>query len=98
MSRTGYSTGALAKGDIANGVAMVRVLNLKSIELSALRQTEVRHLVQYVEESDLSDFNHVSIHAPTDFNRDDEEWVVGILEQIARPRNWAVVMHPDAVW
>lgn len=98
MDRVGYSTGALAHGDVARGVAIVRQLGLAAVELSALRVHELGPLVTFAEESDLSGFKYVSIHAPTDFGELDEEGVVSTLERLAHARRWPVIMHPDAVW
>jgi len=98
MDRIGYSTGALARGDVTNGVELVRDLGLTVIELSALRVRELGPLTAYIERTDLSDFNYVSIHAPTDFNELAEEEVVATLERLAHAKKWPIVMHPDAVF
>src|SRR5947208_1337688 len=98
MDRIGYSTGALARGDVTNGVELVRDLGLTVIELSALRVRELGPLTAYIERTDLSDFNYVSIHAPTDFNELAEEGVVATLERLAHAKKWPIVMHPDAVF
>jgi len=55
MDRIGYSTGALARGDVTNGVELVRDLGLTVIELSALRVRELGPLTAYIERTDLSD-------------------------------------------
>ncbi len=98
MNRIGYSTGALAHGDVARGVAIVRHLGVSVVELSALRARELGPLVAFVEDADLSDFTYVSVHAPSDFSELAEADVVETLERLVDARKWPVVMHPDAVW
>jgi hypothetical protein len=97
MQRIGFSTGALAKGDVALGVEMARKLKLKVIELSALRLRELDALLTIVAAEDLSDFEHVAVHAPTDFGAPDEKDMAATLAGIAQERKWPVVVHPDTV-
>jgi hypothetical protein len=93
----GYSTGALAKGDIAAGVGIARRLKLTAIELSALRLSELSSLLEYVASEDLADFQYVSIHAPTDFSQSSETDVVAALSVVAHSRKWQIVVHPDTI-
>jgi hypothetical protein len=97
MSRIGFSTGALARGQIEHGVDMARQLRLKVIELSALRLRELNDLIDFVKTQDLSDFQYVALHAPTDFRAVDERRVAEALGGIARERQWPVIVHPDSV-
>jgi hypothetical protein len=97
MSEIGFSTGALAKGDLAHGVEVARALKLKAIELSALRLRELASLSDFVATQDLSDFAYISLHAPTDFSPADEERVAGTLTHISLERHWPVILHPDVV-
>lgn len=97
MSRIGFSTGALARGQIEIAVDMARQLGLTAIELSALRLRELSDLIEFVDTQDLSDFQYVALHAPTDCSAVDERRVAEDLGRIARERQWPVIVHPDAV-
>ena len=66
MRPLGFSTGALAKGDFRAGVDLQRTNpSVRAIELSALRDHELRPLVSGLEELDLRQFTYVSVHAPS---------------------------------
>jgi hypothetical protein len=97
MGRVGFSTGALAKGQIAVGIQISRDLELTVIELSALRLRELDHLVSIAATENLNDFKYVSVHAPTDYLPSDETYVAHVLEEIARRHGWPVILHPDSV-
>ena len=97
MRHVGFSTGALAKSDLSLGVEMARSLNLKAIELSALRLRELDTLRKVVSSQDFSNFDYVAIHAPTDFAESDEGEVSRVLGAIARRHQWPVVLHPDTI-
>jgi hypothetical protein len=93
----GFSTGALFRDQLALGVEASRRLGLRSVELSALRHRELAGLIAFAEANDLSDFLHVSVHAPTDFTPDMEESVISSLRPLATERHWFVVVHPDCM-
>jgi hypothetical protein len=97
MSKIGFSTGALAKGDLSRGIEVARALKISAVELSALRMRELNTLVEFVTTQDLSDFDYVSLHAPTDFEPADEPSVAQALKGIALDRHWPVILHPDAI-
>jgi hypothetical protein len=66
MRPLGFSTGALAKGDFRTGLALQRTKpSLRAIELSALRDHELRPLLSSLGQLDLSHFEYVSLHAPS---------------------------------
>jgi hypothetical protein len=69
---------------------------VSAIELSALRQNELRPMVEALDELDLSQFEYISLHAPSQFPRDDEEKIVGLLYGVCA-RGWPVILHPDAI-
>jgi hypothetical protein len=98
MQLIGYSTGALAKDQVDEGVALARKLSLKAVELSALRHWELSHLMEFINSSDLRDFEYVSVHAPTDFVSADEAAIASALAKIANSRHWPVVLHPDSAY
>jgi hypothetical protein len=98
MPTIGFSTGALFKDALARGIDFSRELNLKAIELSALRFRELDPLVDFVKGHDLTAFQYVSLHAPSDFTAQQEAGVATALLAIAVQHRWYVVLHPDCIY
>ena len=97
MQRTvGFSRGALAFGDFRRALDMLRPHEIPAVELSALRQPELSPLRAAVTELDLSQFRYVAVHAPSNFDADDERQVVSCLLDLAA-NGWPIVVHPDAI-
>lgn len=96
MRTIGFSTGALAKGNFRRGLELCREHNLRAVELSALRLHELPALMEALPELDLSAFEFVSIHAPSQYEASEEPRIVGLLEK-AVERKIPVVIHPDAI-
>lgn len=96
--RIGFSTGALAGGDIPGALALLVGCGADAVELSALREAELPVLVSQAGEIALlvSDFDHVSVHAPSRFAVESEPGIVAMLRDLVR-RGWPVVAHPDVV-
>jgi len=96
MRPIGFSTGALAYADFREGLRMLEGRGVQAVELSALRQEELVPLLQAIPSLDLSGFEYVSIHAPSQF---DANWERSLWEQIAGEvrRGWPIVLHPDAI-
>src|SRR5690242_7412489 len=69
---------------------------VQSVELSALRQSELLPLLNALDTLDLSGFTHISIHAPSRF---EPGWEAVAFESLSRQliREWPIVVHPDAV-
>lgn len=97
MPAIGFSTGALFKDQLALGVDLLRRLELTAVELSALRLRELPTLIEFVATNDLSFFNYVSLHAPTDFSPEQERSVAASLLKVALEKGWRVVVHPDCI-
>jgi sugar phosphate isomerase/epimerase len=97
MLTIGFSTGALCRDALDEGVTAARRLNLDAVELSALRLRELAPLVQFVHNHDLTAFSYVSLHAPTDFTAEQERGVAAALLSLAREHHWHVVIHPDCI-
>jgi hypothetical protein len=97
MPILGFSTGALAKGNVLIGIENVMRLHLTAIELSALRVSELDGLERAVEAADFAQFNYVSLHAPTDYTEEQEAEVAERLYALAKERAWPVVIHPDCI-
>jgi hypothetical protein len=92
----GYSTGALAKSDFRRGLDMMRRHQVRVVELSALRDTELVPLLGALESLDLSFASVVSFHAPSRFETISEEGAASLLRSIL-PRRWPIIIHPDAI-
>lgn len=69
---------------------------IHALELSALRQIELRPMLDGIDDLDLTQFEYIAFHAPSQFNAEDEEEIVEMLAGIC-DRGWPVVLHPDAV-
>jgi hypothetical protein len=96
MRPLGFSTGALAKGDFRRGLALQRNdPSLGAIELSALRDHELRPLMSGLSELDLSDFSYVSIHAPSKLTALSEREAFSVLSEA--PTNWPIIVHPELI-
>jgi hypothetical protein len=96
MRPLGFSTGALAKGDFRTGVAMQRTKPaLRAIELSALRDHELRPLVSALNQLDLSQFTYKSIHAPSKITTLSERDAFFILGEL--PESWPIIVHPELI-
>ncbi len=98
MPAIGFSTGALFQEALAEGVAAALQMRLEAIELSALRLRELSGLREFVQTNDLTAFTYISLHAPTDYPREQEEVVASILLALVRQFKWHVVVHPDCLW
>jgi hypothetical protein len=87
MKPIGFSTGALAKGDFAAGLAVQRdVPRIDAVELSALRDHELPLLVDAIPSLDLDGFEYVSFHAPSKLQTLDEHAVFEPL--LGLPDSW----------
>jgi hypothetical protein len=97
MRPIGFSTGALAYADFRRGLAMTQSMRIcTAIELSALRQPELQPLLASLDTLELSHFNYVSIHAPSQFTPEWETQAAGMLRTQLH-RQWPVVVHPDVL-
>ena len=96
MRRMGFSSGALAYSDFRKGVSMLDGKNVRVLELSALREPELRPMITALENLDLGNFDYIAVHAPSAFRPDDEAEIVELLLGVSR-RGWAIILHPDAV-
>jgi len=96
MDLLGFSTGALARGDFEEGIRLQRLEGINAIELSALRETEVKPLVDALDDLDLKGFNYISFHAPSKLEAMSEDLLVSHLSRVAE-RGWPIVVHPDVV-
>lgn len=94
MRPIGFSTGALALGDVRRALAMLEPYPKRVVELSALRARELPGLIAALDELRVeAQYGHVSLHAPSAFEADAERTVVELLERVA-PREWPIIVHP----
>ncbi len=93
----GFSTGAIAKGNYQSALEQLRGLQVRVVELSALRLAELKPLVKAISGLDLSGFEYVSFHAPSRFAAQEELMVVECLNQVAEA-GLPMVVHPDVIF
>lgn len=96
MRPIGFSTGALAYSDFRRGIAMASE-QCAVIEISALRQPELFPMLKALDSLDLAGFSYVSIHAPSQIDRNWETAAWGALRDELW-RKWPIVVHPDALY
>jgi hypothetical protein len=96
MPPIGFSTGALARGDVQHGLALLRGKTANAVELSALRQNELPALVHLLNNLDLHQFEYISVHAPSALEPDYENTALELLA-VFQQRNWPIIAHPDAM-
>lgn len=96
MHVLGYSTGALGLSDFRRALKMMQREPVNAVELSAIRESELIPLIQSLDDLDLSKFEYVSIHAPSQFPPGSEAWIFQELyKQLGR--GWPFVIHPDTL-
>ncbi|HSN98736.1 MAG TPA: hypothetical protein VLS89_10645 [Candidatus Nanopelagicales bacterium] len=96
MRPTGFSTGALARGDAPRALSMLSGSGSRVVELSALRVHEVGPLLAAAAALPLGPYDYVSVHAPSRFDRADEPRIADAMAELAA-RGWPIVLHPDAI-
>jgi len=101
MPLVGYSTGALAPGDVPRALGLLNAhaahgAGARAVELSALRLAELDPLLAILPSLDVSAYAHVSIHAPSRFDAADEPRVAEALAALV-PAGWPIVLHPDTI-
>jgi hypothetical protein len=96
MRPTGFSTGALTKGDFQTALSWLENTDSDAIELSALREEELPSLVAQLKRMNLRRFQYKSIHAPKSFERMSERAAVQMLVPFAK-EGFRIILHPDAI-
>jgi len=94
--RLGFSTGAVAKGDVEQGLALIRGSSADAVEVSALRDTELPSLIDKLPRLNFTGFDYLALHAPSAFASLSERSVLTYLDKAAE-RGWPIVIHPDAI-
>ncbi|MCX4247807.1 hypothetical protein [Paraliomyxa miuraensis] len=95
MRPVGFSTGALAKGDVRRGLELQRGFQPRvcAVELSALRAHELAPFQEIAGSLDLAGFDYVSVHAPSRLGSLSEQEVFERVESL--PPQWPIVAHPE---
>lgn len=97
MRPIGFSTGAIAFGDFRGALGTLsHHASLVCVELSALRVSEVRPLIEALPSLDLRRYEYVSLHAPSRFSTEEESWLANLLYEKV-PSSWPIVLHPDTI-
>ncbi len=95
--RTGFSTGALERGNFRKAVSWMEDSDIQVLELSALRYEELKPLIAGLDELPLKSFTYISLHAPSSFPASKEQEVVNLLLPVSG-RGWNVIVHPDVIY
>ncbi len=96
MRNFGFSTGAVALDDFRLALEVVAPFRLTSVELSALRMSEVDDLLCAIPNLDLKQYKHISLHAPSRYEKYEEQELARSLYKHV-PKSWRIVLHPDAI-
>lgn len=96
MRQIGFSTGALARGNVRLALQMLQNKSAQIIEISALRQNELQPIVDMLDVLDLDKFEYKSFHAPSSMDADFEPTALELLARVAG-RGWPIIVHPDAM-
>ncbi|SRR6266702_2085227 len=97
MISIGFSTGAIAFGDFRKALDLLAPSKLQAVELSALRISEVKNLVEAIPNLRLDGYTHISFHAPSSFPETEESSLADLLYSKI-PTSWSIVLHPDAIY
>lgn len=96
MRYFGYSTGAIAKGDIAAALGCLEQTPAQAVEFSALRVNELQPILAHLAHHDASRFPYCSFHVPSRFTAEEEPAIVRALTPLAA-RKWPIIVHPDTI-
>jgi hypothetical protein len=96
MRQVGYSTGALAPGDVPRALSILASVPAAAVELSALRLAELGPLLDALPRLDLGRYRYVSVHAPSRFGAAEEAAVAEALASRV-PEGIPIVLHPDTI-
>jgi len=87
----------VARVDFRRALDLLRGQAIDVVELSALRISELEPLVSAIPDVDLRCFSFISVHAPSWFTIENEQWVVDELNSISG-YGFPVVVHPDVIF
>jgi hypothetical protein len=95
MRMIGFSTGALAKGNVDEALRIQGQVRLSAIEVSALREPELIEVMAGLARIDTKAFQYVSMHTPSELHSLSEAELVARLSSTALPA--AFVVHPNII-
>ena len=95
MRPIGFSTGAIAKAHYRQALNKLIQSQVRVVELSALRRWELPPLIADIQSLPLSNFDFVSVHAPSSFDAA-EDAVISQLDRIAA-LGMPIIVHPDVI-
>lgn len=94
--KIGYSTGTLALGDFRKGISLLKERNIKTVELSALRENELDGILSFIDSNELDSFEYISVHAPSKLENIKESDLVNKLQKV-QCKGWNIIVHPDII-
>jgi len=97
MRYFGFSTGAIAKDNVAEAMRILRDTTASAVEVSALRLRELTKAAHHLLSAPVDRFSYISFHAPSSFAPSEEGQVLAQLAVIAE-RGWPIVVHPDVIF
>ncbi len=97
MRKFGFSTGALAKNNVAKAMKLSSRHHADAVEYSALRLGELKPLVEYLLTHGVEDNQYSAFHAPSHFDPAEEKAVVDLLAKVADKLKLHIVVHPDVI-
>lgn len=95
MRAIGFSTGAIAKGNVARGEALQRSAPVSAVEISSLRESELVGAVDALSVLDLSIYEYVSMHVPSELRTLSDGDLVGHLLPLHSVHSF--VVHPNVI-
>ena len=90
------NTVVLARSEYRQALQILADKPVNAVELSALRQDELRPLVDDLGNLDLHQFAYAAFHAPSSMDPSFELPAMRLLEGVAA-RGWPIIVHPNAM-
>jgi hypothetical protein len=97
MRYIGFSTGALACGDVDRALQMLLGKRISAIEVSALRQHELEPLVERLDQLNIPPVEYIAFHAPSAIDPAFETRMIDLLLRV-RERGWPIIVHPNVIY
>jgi hypothetical protein len=92
----GFSTGALAYSDFRTALQILVEESISAVEISALRFSEWKPLLDELSSLQLATFDYISIHLPSAMGPREENEVARSVDVFCQMR-WPLILHPDAI-
>jgi hypothetical protein len=96
MRPIGFSTGAVAPGNIRQAMAILAPYPVTAVELSALRLEELPDVLVSLNEPWLQKMQYVSFHAPSRWKPLTDRELIAQLQPMI-DKGWPIIIHPDAI-